>query len=365
MVYTVPVNAGILSPSMPVGPAAYARAVTQPTTMKLENCELDVDRVAAAPMERTEPEPDWIAARDARILPAAGFAMYSRSRFLSFGAAPRFLADERRFLFSYFAMVLRSVRDALVDADVELRAFSESQARVYDPGKRMRGEEWDPTAADRARKHFRLLLLSLQAGLDASADLTALFLTGLIPGLRLGRAQFSRIESWLERPLPPGGLIVTPQRACLERLYVDLSPLVNAAQPERDWLPLMRMFRNKAAHLGDAVFRYIVLHDRDGRFYTFIPRQWPFIPEEHVHPAGVGARRASESLPELLRRTLVHEDIVSYASGLRAKLTDVIAAALEVLDSAYVQFRDFPPNAAALAELEGSSAGYAFEHFRQ
>jgi len=41
--------------------------------------------------------------------------------------------------------------------------------------------------------------------------------TGLIPGLRLGRAQFSRIENWLERPQPPGGLIVTPQRYFLER----------------------------------------------------------------------------------------------------------------------------------------------------
>jgi len=331
--------------------------------MRLENCELDIDWVVTAPMVRTEPEPDWIAARDAGLLPPPGFAMYSRSSFFSFGAAPPFLTDEKRFLFSYFAMVLRSVRDALVDADLELQSFSDNQARVYDSGKRIRGEEWDPTATDRARKHFRLLLLSLQAGLDATADLTALFLTGLISGLRLGRAQFSRIESWLERPLPPGGLIVTPQRDSLERLYASLLPLVNAPPPERDWLALMRMFRNKAAHLGDAVFRYMVLHDRDGRFYTFIPRQWPFIPEEHMHAAGAGQREASEPFPELLRRTLAHQDIVSYASGLRRKVTTVIATALEVLDAAYVRFKDFPLNAAALAELEESAESYAFEHF--
>lgn len=332
--------------------------------MKLDHCELDIDRVVAAPMVRTEPEPDWVAARDAALLPAAGFAMYSRSSFLSFGAAPPFLADEKRLLFSYFAMVLRSVRDALVDADSELRAFSDSQVRVYDPGKRIRGEEWDPTAPERARKHFRLLLLSLQAGLDATADLTALFLTGLIPGLRLGRAQFSRIESWLARPLPPAGLIVTPQRDSLERLHRGLSAVVNAPQPERDWLALMRMFRNKAAHLGDAVFRYLVLHDRDGRFYTFIPRLWPFIPEEHMHPATADQGEAPDPLPELFRRTLVHEDIVSYASGLRGKVTEVIATALEVVDSSYVRFGDFPLNVAALAELEGSAESYAFEHFR-
>jgi len=333
--------------------------------MKLENCKLEVDRVVAAPMVRTGPEPDWVAARGAGVLPTAGFDLYSRSSFLSFGSAPRFLADEKHLLFSYFAMVFRSVRDALVDADVELRAFSESQARVYDPGKRIRGEQWDPAAPERARRHFCLLLLSLQAGLDATAELIALFLTGLIPGLPLGRAQFSRIERWLEQPLPPGGLIVTPQRVFLERLYMDLSPLVKPGDPECDWLPLMRMLRNKAAHLGDAVFQYMSLHDQDGRFYTFIPRQWPFIPEEHIRAANAVPGPAHEAFPELLRRTLMHEDMVSYASGLRRKVTEVVAAGLAIVDTAYVQFRDFPLNTAALAELQGSAESYAFKHFRQ
>jgi hypothetical protein len=127
----------------------------------------------------------------------------------------------------------------------------------------------------------------------------------------------------------------------------------------------MRMLRNKAAHLGDAVFRYMALHDRDGRFYTFIPRQWPFIPEEHMHPAGVAPGATPEPFPELLRRTLMHEDIVSYASGLRRKVMEVVSTVLEILDSAYVHFRDFPLNTAALAELQGSAESYAFEHFRQ
>jgi hypothetical protein len=140
---------------------------------------------------------------------------------------------------------------------------------------------------------------------------------------------------------------------------------MNAAAPERDWLPLMRMLRNKVAHLGDAVFRYMALHDRDGRFYTFLPRQWPFIPEEHMHAADAAPAAALEPFPELLRRTLMHEDIVSYASGLRRRVTEVISAVLEVLDSAYLQFRGFPLNTAALAELQGSAESYAFEHFRQ
>lgn len=123
------------------------------------------------------------------------------------------------------------------------------------------------------------------------------------------------------------------------------------------------MLRNKAAHLGDAVFRYMALHDRDGRFYTFVPRQWPFIPEQHMHAADAAAGIHHEPFPDLLRRTLMHEDLVSYASGLQRKVTAVISVALETLDSAYVRFSEFPLNTAALAELQGSSESYAFEHF--
>jgi len=125
----------------------------------------------------------------------------------------------------------------------------------------------------------------------------------------------------------------------------------------------MRMLRNKAAHLGDAVFRYMALHDRDGRFYTFIPRQWPLIPEQHMHAADAAPAAPHEPFPDLFRRTLMHEDIASYASGLRRKVTAVISAVLEILDSAYVRFSEFPLNTAALAELQGSSESYAFEHF--
>ena len=105
-------------------------------------------------MVRAEPAPEWVAARDRGLLPEAVFAMYSRSSFFSFGAAPPFLADERRFLFSYFAMVLTSLRDALVDADGELRAFQEDQAQVYDPGKRIRGETWDPDGSRSCQEAF-------------------------------------------------------------------------------------------------------------------------------------------------------------------------------------------------------------------
>ncbi len=51
---------------------------------------------------------------------------------------------------------------------------------------------------------------------------------------------------------------MSPAEDSLRRLHEALRPLVHAQPPERDWLPLMRLYRNKAAHLGSSVFRQIV-----------------------------------------------------------------------------------------------------------
>lgn len=330
--------------------------------MRLDQCNLNIDLVDSSPVQRTEPAPEWITSRDSGILPETVFTLYSHASFLSFGSAPPFLTDDKRFLFSYFSMAMNSLRQSLIDADDDLRLFVEAQRNVYDPGKKLRGEEWDPTADERARRHLRSLLLSLQSGLDTCAELTALFLTSLIPGLRLGRAQFTQIEAWLDRPLPAPGLIVTPQRHYLERLYNGIRPLIHADEPERDWLPMMRMLRNKGAHLGGKAFRYIALHDASGTFYTFIPRRWPYIWEEHMHLTE-RPQITQQPLGDLLRSDLVHDDIVVYTRGLRVKVTTVVAAVTGVIDAMYVAFKDFAPNTTALAELEGSSQSFEFENW--
>ena len=314
--------------------------------MRLEDCALDIAGAAMAPQQRSSPEDEWLRARDAEAIPLSLFDLYTRASYLSFGAAPPFMRDNENILFSYFGMLLRSVMKALVEADDELRMFMEARGQVYDPGKRLRGEAWDPTADDRARRHFRHLILSLQSALDALADMTGLFFTGLVPDLRVGRAQFSRIERWLARPLPIPGLILSPQEYLLRQLYDALHPLV---YPE--------------AHLGDAVFRYVVLHDESGRFYTFLPRQWPYIWERHMKPATTSTAADRESLPTLLKETLMHQDIKSWVRGLRFTVHAVLDAGFSLFNTTYREFAGFPLNVAALAELNGSAELLAFEYF--
>ncbi len=332
--------------------------------MRLEDCILDIDFAMTAPLQRTEPEEEWVRARDSGAIPASIYDIYRRANYLSFGAAPSFLKDDDNILFSYFGLLLRCLMESLVDAEEQLRLFVEAQTLTYDLGKKARGEPWDSAAPAKAHRHFRDLLVSLQSELDALADLTALFLTRQISGLHLGRAQFLWIEAWLGRPLPPAGLVLTPQEHHLRQLYDTLGPLVRPGHPERDWLPLMRLLRNKATHLGPANFRYIGLHDKTGRFYTFIPRQWPYLLEKHIKKRNDPSRpKDPDFLPTLFREALVHQDVITYAQGLRAKVLEVVHAGVSVLIETYEQFKGFSLNQGALEELQRSSKTYDFEYF--
>jgi hypothetical protein len=331
--------------------------------MRLENCILQSNMVAAAPFIRDQPEEPWIQARDTGSIPLVLYDLYCHADYLSFGSAPSFLTDQENVLFSYFGMLLRCLMESLVDADEQLRSFIEAQQLTYDFGKKIRGEFWDPTADATAHRRFRDLLIALQTALDALADLIALFFTGRIPGLRFGRGQFAKIEIWLERGLPPLGILKTPYDDPLQKLHTTLRAAIYPGPPEEDWLRLMRMLRNKAAHLGQPVFRKVGLHDATPRFYTFIPRQWPYLWEKHIRPHDPTIPVDPNFLPNHFRESLIHQDIVSFAQGLRGKVKEVIRTAIVGLGESYTQFKNFATNEAALAELQSNSEAYKFEYF--
>lgn len=332
--------------------------------MLIDNCNLNPAGISIAPFVYTQAESDWIQARDGGVITASLFDLYLRVNYLSFGSGPRFLSDAESVLFTYFSMVVRSIKDSLVDADEQLPLFAEQQNLTYDPIKRFK-EPWSPDADKKARKHFRDILISLQAALDAMADLTALLLTGLIPNLTVGRAQFTAVENWLLRPLPPTALVLSPADHHLRNLHETLLPLVHPSGADREWLPLMRLLRNKVAHLGQPVFRMVGLPDtiRD-RAYVFVPRQWPYIWERHFKARGDPTSNPS-LIPQMLRGALMHQDIISFAQGLRSKVREVVGAGVSVLTQAYLAFADFEPNQAALAQLQSNSKSYDFEHFAE
>lgn len=327
--------------------------------MRLEDCIVDIDAVGIAPLHRSAPEECWVEARDSRAIPLSVFTLYAKANFLSLDTAPRFLADQDRLLSTYFRILLSCLRGSLVESDDELAKFLSVQERRYDPWRIARGGQWHPKADDESRRHFKHILFALQSALDVLADLVGLFFTGQIKNLRVGRAQFSCIESWLESPVPSCDVIITPQQHFLQELRNTLSPLVYPDSPVREWLRLMRLYRNKAAHLGSEMFRCVMLHEKDGPFYTFLPRQWPYIYEKHIQTRGGGTAPPMEPFQQVL----VHQDMISYMVGLRAKVNDVVAAAASVLVLAYDQLKDCPLNSTALEELGRNTEIHNFERF--
>ena len=92
-------------------------------------------------------------------------------------------------------------------------------------------------------------------------------------------------------------------------------------------------------------------------------RQWPYLWEKHIRLHDPIIPTDPSFLPNHFRESLIHQDIVSFAQGLRGKVKEVIRTAIVVLGESYTQFKNFASNEAALAELQSNSEAYKFEYF--
>ncbi len=328
--------------------------------MRCENLETDGPAfIMTAPFERSEPEPDWVAAYGTGLLPEPLMRLYIRANFLSFGSAPPFLDDDRRQLFSYFGSMLRGIKQSLGDAEEELIGLELAEGKVFDQGKESRGEPWSPAAPRHSKKHFRLLMLSLCSALDCTAEVTALILPGVIPGLKVGRGEFAQIESWLTGATPQSA---SPLHFKALELYSSLRPIIVRTDEAKDWLGVLRLYRNKAAHLGSEHFREMGFHDSNRVFYTFLPTKWPVIWEEYIKLNDPEPRPPLRPLNEMFG-PLMLQDKISFVRDLRREVIRVVAATLTVLDSAYSQFQNDPPNIQSLEALQKSIKEFAFQAF--
>lgn len=332
--------------------------------MKLRDCVLDVDWTVRSPLEIKRPKADWVLARSEGTIPNSMYELYTKANFLSYGSSVGLLGDDDNILFGYFSMPLRSLKELCVEANEEVQAFESAMGERFDFGKKLRGQSWDRTADQRARRPLKRLTIALAGILDALADLIALFFTKLIPKLRLGRAQFVDVETWLKGSAPTPAMIVSPHDYYLERLYLSLKPVVVTSGSDREWLPLLRLLRNKSAHMGDRMFPFFGFHDKQGTFYEFLPRQWPHILESRITRNDPSAKKPKLKHPGF-EELLMHEDVISFAKGLRNKVSRVIEGVCEVLKTAYPQFQNLPLNEEALKQLTQSSESFDFEFFSE
>ncbi len=332
--------------------------------MHINDCEIDgIDAVSSAPLVHCVPEPEWEEATTKGEIPQSLFDLYRRSSFMSFGAAPPYLSDPENALFGYFGILMRGIKQNLVEAAEHSEAFSREHLLTYDPIKAFRGEMWEKEASDRANRHFRDLLGCLSASLDVMADLVALFLTGSVSRLRVGHSQFSELEHWAKKPPPAPGVLMTPRQYYAHQLHEKLSAIIVLGPPETDWLPMMRLLRNKVLHFGKDALRQIGLHRKsDGVMFSFLSREWPHMWERLIKPAGA-SKVPMVSMRPIIVRSFMFQDVDSYQKDLLRKVKSLIGDVLSVLNDAYEQLRNMPLNTDALDELNHSFERFDFESF--
>jgi hypothetical protein len=335
--------------------------------VKIQDCHTQLGAVVTPPLEHEDPGDDWRAAKADGRIPEKLWDLYRATRYLSASALAGLATPDARIITVYYARLIRSVKECLLDA-VELRTeMRDFYSRQYDPRKPY-PHEFDRDASRRHRSAFRNLLVNLVGALDVFADVVAVMLPHEIPRLKAGGAAFTDIEKWLARPhqLPSG--LISPAQHFVAELHQQLSSIVVVtAGPERDWLPLMRMYRNKVAHLGHDSYTQFGLESKaSDELGFFIPRSWPFVFEQHatMTPPS-GAQNEVVDLSDVLTESLMHQDIEEYSDGAVHKINSILDVGFGVLHRLYVQFNSIPLSDNTLEDLERSKQSYKFEYFVQ
>ncbi|MEP6743174.1 MAG: hypothetical protein ABJB61_11795 [bacterium] len=324
--------------------------------MKLTDCNLDVGSFLIAPLVVARPTPEWLELRENKVIPEGLFRLYMTAHFLSLDSVRGFLADSHQVLFGYFGTLLRGLRALHVESKEELNGLNEAFQDTAGFAKRLMSKSADA----RARRHLKHFLIAQTGLLDAVAELIALFFSQHINGLTVGRADFGKIETWLQgSPVPFSSSIVSPDQYFVGELHKLLYPLIVSSGEDRDWFLLLQLLRNKLAHISHPVM-FIGLHDAEGKFYTFIPKRWPFIKEEFYVQ---GQNPNAPPLAEHYRRVLIPQDLLSFCEGLAERISAVVNVSCEILTNAYAQFEHLPASQRALDELARNSKEYGFEGF--
>lgn len=333
--------------------------------MKLTNCILDIDRVVIRPPVRSSPHPDWQLAYDKKIIPEYVYRFYCCADYFSLDKTPKFFDDQDRFLFSFLHNILEGIRHAFTEANDLVNIIKDAQGKGYSPIKRLKKETWNSDADERQSRAVRYLIVLMNGVLDQLAEVVSIFFHGDIPELTVGRASFAVLRDFARHPFSPKTGIVTPKEHRFEELHAVLVETIETKGSETQWFELLKLYRNKLAHLGTSMFPILRLHDDKGEFYSFLPNQFPIF-----HESGISFPNKAKNEPtgiqdnaEYAKENYIHQDVVEYSEKLLEKVYFVIDRCFKVLCATYIDFKSFDLNESALKSLKGKKSKYNFKYF--
>jgi hypothetical protein len=333
--------------------------------MKLTDCILDIDMGVIRQPVRSSPHSDWQLAHEEGIIPRNVYKFYCCADYFSLDKAPKFLNDNDRLLFSFLHNILRGIRDSFIEANDLVNIIKDAQGKGYSPIKKLKKETWDSNADKRQYRSIRYLIVQMYGLLDQLAEVVSLFFHGDIPGLTVGRAEFSVLRKFARETFSFSDIIVTPKEHWFNELHSVLVDTIETHGSEEQWFELLKLYRNKMAHLGTSMFPILRLHDDEGEFYSFLPNRFPIFHETRISfqdKPQTEPSRVQDNI-EYIKRNHIHQDFVEYSESLLKKIYTVIDRCFEVLCITYNEFKSFDLNESALKSLKGKKSKCTFKCF--
>jgi hypothetical protein len=270
------------------------------------------------------------------------------------------LFDAYRNMYLAFEALL-STKHPKPAAEELLLSLPELQKQRYTPVKKAQGKSWSKNADRDLGRSFKNLLVNLTGALDQFAEISAVLLYPALDKIPPGRASFSGLKVFIKKPYTLRGL-VSPQTHFAEELKNKLLPLVDRSGPDKDWLELLQLFRNKLAHLGTSSFQYMCFHDQNCEFYTFPPRIWPRFSKQEVKTSLNPAANKTVSLESTAKQQLIHCDLVEYSAGVTKAVHNLLNAGFECVCDVYDLLKGAAPNQDAADAIMKQYEEYKFEH---
>ena len=297
--------------------------------MKFKDCLTADVVVVSAPLARSSPDQSWVTARDKKIIPKALFKFYIIADYFSFDKSPKFLADDQRIIFSHLGASIDLIKSSFEDYHELRDLMKKYDADTYNPIKKLKNEIFDLSAPKHFNRCLQLLLINMYSILDATAEV----ISAVLSWGNFGRASFAEIVKKVRDGLKTSAASGKKTIVSADEKYQDdINNLIKKEildDSNNEWFELFKLYRDKMAH-----FRYhsgFLFHDKDGKFYHFLPRQWPYYFQQGI----TYGKSKEDNLKSYFDDLLMECNIFEYCEGLHKKIYDLTEKIFQPLSEAY------------------------------
>jgi hypothetical protein len=295
--------------------------------MRLKDC-LESDAVVSAPLARKAPDDSWLSAYKDKSIPESLYKFYVTTEYFSFDKCPKFLRDEQKLLFPHLEAAIDLIKLSFEEYYELINLMKKYDSDSYTPFKKIKGEKFDKSAPKHFNRYFQILIINMYSILDSIAEA----ITIILSWGDLGRSQFSSLVKSVKDNLKkkaPSIKIVTLEDNYIEKIKNIIEEEI--VKDNNEWYELFKLYRNKQSHFR----RYsgFLLHDKQGRFYHFLPRQWPYYFQQDISYAE--GTKAKRNLKEAISELIMEQDIFEYCDGLHKKIYNLTNRIFNVLIEAY------------------------------